>query len=188
VTQENKAVKEEGPSGWRYKLGLLMFTVPVILFLAAPLLVPLLGLSAGEAAGLIGAILVAGEVVWFASIPLLGAKGFKALKSKMFSWIKPKQGAISRGRHRFGVALFFGSLLGESAVAGFIVYTHLKTSAVADEFSVFGLGLNDVSTLYVVTQFVFAVCFVSSVFVLGADFWERVRLAFTWPGDQGTEG
>ena len=47
----------------------------------------------------------------------------------------------------------------------------------------FGLGLDQVSTLYVVVQFVLAVCFVSSVFILGGDFWERVRLAVAWPGD-----
>ena len=171
------------PSGWRYKLGLVMFTVPVIAFVAAPVLVPLLGLSAGAAAGLIGAILVGGEVVWFASIPLLGVKGFKALKSKIFGWIRPTQGPISRTRHRFGIALLLGSFIGETAIASFAVYSHLSTSANADEFITFGLGLDQVSTLYVVVQFVLAVCFVSSVFILGGDFWERVRLAVAWPGD-----
>ena len=177
-------VQDPGPSGWRYKLGLVMFTIPVITFVLAPVVVPLLGLSAGEAAGVVGAILVGGEVVWFLSIPLLGVQGFKALKTKMFGWIKPKQGPISRTRHRFGIALLFGSFLGETAVAAFAVYSHLSTSAIAEEFTVFGLGLDEVSTLYVVAQFVLAVCFVSSFFVLGGDFWERLRLAFAWPGDQ----
>ena len=181
-------VQDPGPSGWRYKLGLVMFTIPVISFVAAPVVVPLLGLSAGAAAGLVGAILVGGEVVWFLSIPLLGVEGFKRLKSKMFGWIKPKQGPISRARHRFGIALLLGSLIGETAIASFAVYSHLSTSANVEEFSVFGLGLDQVSTLYVVAQFVLAVCFVASFFVLGGDFWERLRLAFAWPADHGADG
>jgi len=170
-------------SGWRYKLGLVMFIVPFVMFFGAPLAIPLLGLSAGQTAGLIGGIVIAAEVIWFASIPLLGVKGFKAVKAKAFGWLKLKQGPISERRHQIGVTMFFASLVLEAVAAGFIVYAFFSTSDDPAQFSVFGMGLNEAATMFVGAQIVLGIVFVASFFVLGGDFWERVRVAFTWTPD-----
>ena len=75
-------------SGWRVTLGTWMFTIPFVMFFGTPVVIPLLGLSAGQAVAAIGGILVAAEVIWFASIPLLGKQGFIAMKKKAFGFLK----------------------------------------------------------------------------------------------------
>ncbi|WP_163934840.1 hypothetical protein [Paraferrimonas sp. SM1919] len=71
-------------SSWRYTLGKLMFLVPFPLFFITPIVVPFLGFSAVETAAIIGTALLTIEIVWFASIPLLGKEGFKSLKAQTF--------------------------------------------------------------------------------------------------------
>ncbi len=68
--------------GWRYRIGICMFWAPVAMFLGATVLVPALGLSAVQTAGVAGAIMVLAHVIWFAGIPLLGKEGFKSMKNK----------------------------------------------------------------------------------------------------------
>ena len=92
-TQEASAPAK---GGWRVKLGTWMFTVPFVMIFGAPVVSPLLGLSTAQAAAVIGGIIVAGEVIWFASIPLLGLQGFKAMKKRAFGFLKLQTKPISR--------------------------------------------------------------------------------------------
>jgi hypothetical protein len=96
--------------GWRYQLGRLMFIVPIPLVVIVPVVVPMLGMSAGATAATIGGILVSTEVIWFASIPLLGKEGFKKLEHGLFARLKPTAKPVSQVRHRVGVAMFFTAL------------------------------------------------------------------------------
>lgn len=83
-------------TGWRYRLGLALFMLPIPLFFLIPVIVPLLGYSAARAAAIIAAALVVSEVIWFASIPLLGKAGFKALKVKYFGWLRLDRRSLAR--------------------------------------------------------------------------------------------
>ena len=73
----HQANPESSNKSWRYRLGLVLFFGAFPIFFATPVVVPMLGLSAGESAALIGGILLAIEVLWIASIPLLGKEGFQ---------------------------------------------------------------------------------------------------------------
>jgi hypothetical protein len=73
---------------WRYRVGIWMFWLPVVLFLVATVLVPALGLSALQTAGVAGAVMVLAHVIWFASIPLLGKEGFKSMKNRAVELLK----------------------------------------------------------------------------------------------------
>ncbi len=50
--------------GWRQTVGTWMFTVPFLMFFGAPVVIPLLGLTAGQTTAAIGGIIVAAEVIW----------------------------------------------------------------------------------------------------------------------------
>jgi hypothetical protein len=80
-----------------------MFYAPFVLFFGAPVIIPVIGFSASQAAAIIGWIIVDAEVIWFASIPLLGKKAFKQMKFQAFSLLKSKAGPTSKSRHQVGV-------------------------------------------------------------------------------------
>ena len=83
---ERQPEENVSKKSWRIRIGTWMFYVPFGMFFGAPVIIPLLGFSATESAAAIGAIIVAAEVIWFASIPLLGKKGFNG--SDMVAIIK----------------------------------------------------------------------------------------------------
>ena len=173
--------------GWRYKLGLVLFITPFPIFFATPVIIPLLELSAAETGALIGGILLAVEVVWFASIPLLGKAGFMALKNKAFGWLKLQDGPISYKRHVLGVWLLVGSVLAELVLQGFALYVSYINSAVDGAMNkVAGLTVPEFNTVYLVIEVLTAAGIVASLFILGGDFWERLKAAFEWQGRESS--
>ena len=170
---------------WRYKLGLLMFIVPFPIFLLVPIVIPLLGLSATESAAVIGAVIVVVEIVWFASIPLLGKQGFLALKKKAFGFLKLKEGPISRGRHRFGVTLFVVSIATHIVVTAALIIGHANVERAQDLAEPWlGLNFQEQAELWIGLEILATAGLIVAVFVLGADFWERFKSLFAWPGDE----
>jgi hypothetical protein len=104
---------ETPKTSWRVTLGTWMFTIPFVMFFGALVVIPLLGLSVAQAAAAIGGVVVAAEVIWFASIPLLGKQGFLAMKKKAFGFLKLKADPISESRHKLGVNCFWIGLSGQ---------------------------------------------------------------------------
>ena len=166
---------------WRYRLGLTLFFGAFPIFFATPVVIPMLGLSAGESAALIGGILLAVEVLWFASIPLLGKEGFKAVKQRTFGWLKLSSNPISRGRHRFGVTLLFGSILLDVLLNLIMLGTDfLVKGADVPTKQILGLSFSQQATVYITIQILTTVGIVAALFILGGDFWERLKAAFEW--------
>jgi len=79
---------------WRYKVGFTMIVVGNLGIVIA-LFLPALGVDTGT----VGAMVVGGELLSLASIVFLGKAGFKAIKSKIFGFVKSSYtGPISRSR------------------------------------------------------------------------------------------
>jgi len=171
--------REANSGGWRYRLGLLMFSVPFVLFFGAPLVIPMLGFSAGQSAALIGGIIVGAEVIWFASIPLLGVQGFKRVKAKAFGFLKLPVGRIGRTRHKIGVAVFLSGVIAQLglSLAVLVAYLQLGNDSGA---SIAGLSFDEQAMIFAVTQLLSFACLVAGIYLLGADFMERIRRAFDW--------
>jgi len=167
---------------WRYRLGLTLFFGAFPIFFATPVVIPMLGLSAGESAALIGGILLAVEVLWFASIPLLGKEGFKAVKQRTFGWLKLSSSPISQARHRFGVTLLFGSILLDVLLNLIMVGSDFLGETADVSTKLLGLNFSQQATIYVTVQVFTTVGMVAAVFILGGDFWERLKKAFEWHG------
>lgn len=168
---------------WTYQVGVWMFFVPVVAFVLVPVLVPLLDLDAGTTAAVVGGLLVAGELIWLASIPLLGKDGFHQLKKMTFSILKIPPGSVSRRRHYLGVSLFLGAFIAESLVVLFLVfgYFYYPPREYPNE-QLLGLAFEDQALLFVVAQCMSALSVVVSLYALGGGFVDRLQELFRWHG------
>jgi hypothetical protein len=160
-----------------------MFTIPFVMFFGAPIAIPLLGLSAAQSAAAIGGIVVAAEVIWFASIPLLGKQGFLAMKKKAFSILKLKAGPISQSRHKLGVTLFWIGLGGQLLLHAVMIIAYAIVGAHPERI-LLGMTFEQQLAVYFSLLVAFVICFIAGVYALGADFADRFKHAFDWPNTE----
>jgi hypothetical protein len=155
---------EPSQPGWRFRLGVSFFALGLV----CPVFVPLVaatGLST-EWKTILSGILMLGipEHLWVEAVAVMGKAGFDYIKARVFGFLKrhavPR--TVSRTRYRIGLALFllpvlFGWLApyGPGAIPGYE----------AQRFAV-----NLAGDLLLLT----------SLFVLGGDFWEKLRALFVY--------
>ena len=180
-TDENNAPSK--PS-WRIRIGICVFFVPLIFWLVVPVAVALMGFSGAQTKAIIVGTLIAGEVIGFASIPLLGIKGFKAMKSKFFGFLTLKVGYISRRRHIAGVTLLISSIAIQILLTFSILTAYFILGAKGPSALVLGLTFEQQETIYMVVVIVSIVGVMTGVYMLGANFLERLKKAFEWQGGQ----
>ena len=162
---EQKAMTTEQPrAGWRFRLGLTILIVGWL----SPLLIPVVTRTslATEWKTIISGLLAVGipEVFTVAAIAIMGKSGYNLIKERIFSFFK-KHGPpdrVSLTRYRIGLAMFvlpivFGWLgpYGAHQIPGYEAY----------RFTVNVIG---------------DVMLISSLFVLGGDFWDKVRALFIY--------
>lgn len=176
-----------GKPSWRIRVGTWMFAVPFVMFVGAPVVVPFLGLSAGDAAAVIGGVIVAAEVIWFASIPLLGKEGFAEMKKKSFSFLKLPSGPVSQPRHKLGVRLFWLGLGGQLGLHAVLAAAIVIVGGHPEKL-ILGMDLDQQIVVYLVVLMLCTVCLVAGVYALGAGFAERFRHVFDWAGKEGATG
>lgn len=153
---------EEIPPKSRLVLGAAIFLTGSL----SPLLVPLIAtseLSAGWKTAISGLLLVGiPELALVAAIGILGKAGFNYLKSKLFGFFK-KYGPpakVSPTRYRVGLVLFVLPIL----VGWLLPYgAHL-------------LPFYQESRIMI--NVMLDLIFISSVFVLGGDFWDKIQSLF----------
>jgi len=134
----------------------------------SPLLIPIVtssDLSAGWKAALSG-LLVFGipELFMLIAVAVAGKEGFNYIKSKMYGFLK-KHGppdAVSKTRYKLGLVLFLIPIL----VGLFLPYfTHLIPFY--EEYRNLINAIGDIVLL-------------TSLFVLGGDFWDKLRALFIY--------
>ena len=163
VMTENTPIAAEKPqAGWRFRLGLIIFVVGF----ASPLLIPLVtasGLST-QWKTIISGVLAVGipEVFSIVAVAIMGKSGFDYMKERFFGFIR-KHGPperVSRTRYRIGLIMFVLPLL--FAWLG-PYFMHRVPGYDTNRFWVSVAG---------------DLLFVSSLFVLGGQFWNKVRALF----------
>jgi len=162
-------------AGWRFRLGIALFVLSIVVpVLGVPLLTAL-ELSAGLATSLTAALLVSAEVLGVAAVAVMGKQGFAWIKSRLSVFLRqygpPDQ--VSRGRYTIGLVMFSLPLVFGWAAP----YFGERIPGFVDK------------------QFEFYVCsdllFLASLFVLGGDFWDKLRALFVhgakavFPGNGG---
>lgn len=147
---------------WRLKLGAVMFGLSILLPLAG---VPMLGwfdVSTGMSATITGGLLFSAEVMGLAAVAVMGKSGYALIKKKVLGFIKQygPPNKVSRLRYKIGLIMFLAPVL-----FGWIsIYTARWIP-----------GFDNSSFLYAVGG---DLMLLSSLFVLGGDFWDKIRSLF----------
>jgi hypothetical protein len=156
------AQQEMPATGWRFRLGIALFVLSILVpVLGVPLLTAL-ELSTGFATSLTAALLVSAEVLGVAAVAVMGKEGFAFIKSRLSALLRQygPPNEVSRVRYTIGLVMFSLPLVFGWAAPYF--GEHIP-------------GFID-------NQFVFYVCgdllFLASLFVLGGDFWDKLRALF----------
>ena len=161
--------------GWKFYVGLALFVYSLGTFGVAAL-VPFL-FSPTAAAALVTGVVVSGELGFWVSAALLGKPFIDTLKARLAALLASRESRapqpISRPRHVLGLVLFSLSFV-TYYVAMAIPFLQLSTSTEL--------------TAIVVVAITGELLFVSSLLVLGGEFWERFKALYRWPGQRDISG
>ena len=150
---------------WRFYAGLAAMAAAIILPLAA-IFVPLLGLSTAHSAVLVG-IMVAGgpEVLCILAVVLLGKDTFNYFAHLAKTAVRRAvvETPASRTRYYIGLAIMLVSWLPA------YLYAYLPGAFPGGDTRIYILAVMDLA-------------FVASVFLMGAEFWEKARRIFVYEG------
>jgi hypothetical protein len=145
-------------AGWRLKLGVALFGLSIALPVLGIPLVAAMGLSVTIS----GALLAGSEVLGIVAVAVMGKSGYAYIKNRVFGFLKQygPPAEVSRTRYTIGLAMFsvpivFGWLAPYAA--------DLIPGYSGDEF-----------TYAIVGDLLLLV----SLFVLGGDFWDKLRALF----------
>ena len=152
--------KNESPSKSRLILGGIIFISGFL----SPLAIPLVTGSnlSTEWKTMLSAVLVLGlpEVFMLIAVAILGKQGFDYLKSHLWQAVRPAD-KVSAMRYRIGLVLFFTPIL-----FGWLS-PYLE------------LWVTEFGTLQIRLAIAGDIIFAISLFVLGGDFWLKIKALFT---------
>ena len=159
--------EKAGPSGqivfgWRLKVGIALFVLSVILPLAGIPAVAALGLSTTLTATISGALLFGAEFLGIFSIAVMGKPGFTYIKTRVSGFFRQHgpPARVSSVRYRIGLVMFCIPIL----FAWVSVY-----------ISGFVPGFERSPMIWALAG---DILLVTSLFVLGGDFWDKIRALF----------
>jgi hypothetical protein len=148
-------------SGWRFKLGIFVFVFAFALWLLIPLGATL-GMPGSRIAAMTGVIFIANKVLLVSCIAIMGKPGFQQLKALVLGHAKRLAPSKTVGpvRHVVGLVMFLVPLI-SAMLEPYIdrIWPGLRPNVW--QFQVFG-----------------DLMLMASFFVLGGDFWNKIRALF----------
>lgn len=156
-------VVEPHSAGWRFKLGIVI----ICLMLGSWLLVPLAAaadVSGSKIAALTGVLFISNKILLILAIAIMGKSGFQQLKRSLFGYVSSlapsPEVEVGPLRHSVGIVMFFVPLI-SSFLGPYIdsIWPGLRPNL----WQVQALG---------------DLMLIGSFFVLGGNFWEKVRALF----------
>lgn len=161
---EKENTPEHSSTGWRLKLGICLFGLSVFTPLCGIPLVTLIGLSASQTATISGVLLVGAEILGVIAVAVMGKDGYAFLKQRIVGLIRPYAPVktVSRRRYIFGLVLFILPIL----FGWLSVYTAKFIPGFTNYPLSYALG-GDLMLLV-------------SLYILGGDFWDKIRGLFIY--------
>ena len=158
---DSETGKADPPAGWRIKTGAAVFALSILAPVAGIPLVTGFGLSGEVVASISGVLLVTGEVLGLAAVAIMGKPGYEYVRSLLFGALRRfgPPATVSRLRYRVGLVMFCIPVL-----FGWIA-PYLSTL----------VNLQDRMVAYAIVG---DVMLLASLFVLGGDFWDKLRSLF----------
>jgi hypothetical protein len=150
---------------WRFYAGIAALVLAVILPVGA-FIVPMLGLPLAQSALLVGVLVAGGpEVLCIAAIALLGKETFQYLAhhAKLAFRRAVVDRPASKTRYYVGLVIMLVSWLPA------YVYAYFPAATPGGNARIYILAALDLA-------------FVASVFLMGGEFWEKVRRVFIYEG------
>jgi hypothetical protein len=148
-------------TGWRFKCGIGLFIVAFALWFLIPVAAAI-DVPGSRIAALTGTIFIANKVLLLTCVAVMGKEGFQQLKAIVFGHAKRLAPARKVGpvRHAIGLVMFFIPIL---------------TSVLEPYLDELWPGLRpDMWQLQVLGD----IMLIASFFVLGGDFWSKLRGLF----------
>ncbi len=147
---------------WRLKLGIALLALSIILPLIGLPLVSSMNLSTTMITSISGGLLVAGELLGVTAIAVMGKEGYLFIKERLFGFVKQygPSDEVSKTRYRIGLLMFFLPLL-FGWVSPYLIEHIVDQGQLPMTYAILGDLL-----------------FLASFFVLGGDFWDKVRALF----------
>lgn len=147
--------------GWRFKFGIGIFILALALWLLIPLAASM-DVPAPRIAAITGAIFVGNKVLLLACIAVMGKAGFQQLKGFIFGYAKglAPSGPVGPTRHVVGLVMFCLPLV-SAMLEPYVdqIWPGLRPNI----WQLQALG---------------DLMLIASFFVLGGDFWSKVRSLF----------
>jgi hypothetical protein len=155
-------IREQPTVGWRFWVGVIFFALGFI----CPLFIPLVTASDISTSwkAILSGVLMLGipELLWIIAVAFMGKEGFNYIKTRIFGFLKQyaPPDRVSKTRYRIGlvmfiVPLFFGWL------GPYFTYK-----------------ISGYETYRFIVNLAGDVVFLLSFFVLGGDFWDKIRALF----------
>ena len=149
-------------AGWRLKLGVALFGLSIVLPVLGVPLVAALWLSTGAVATVSGALLAGSEVLGIIAVAVMGKSGYAFIKNRLFGFLKQYGPPAEVGRTRYTIGLVMFAVP--------IAFGWLTPYAA------------DLVPGYPGNEFTYAIVgdllLLASLFVLGGDFWDKLRAMF----------
>ena len=164
---EQTITQEQPAPNWRLKLGVALFVLSIILPMVGIPVAAAIGLSATMTASVSGALLIGAEILGLIAVAVMGKSGFAYMKNRIFGFLKqhgpPKK--VSRLRYTIGLVMFSVPIL----FAWVSIYTVDFIPGFSQNPIPYAIG-GDLLLLV-------------SLFVLGGDFWDKIRALFVYDAE-----
>ena len=161
MSSQTRVAAQSSSRGWRFKFGVALFCLMIVMVLLIPVAAAS-GMEPSRVAAVTGAIFVANKIILLVTIAVMGKTGFQELKGIIGGYV-PRLGSdsiVSPARHAIGLVMFCLPMIS--------AFLEPYVDAVAP-----GLRPN----LWQL-QLLGDVMLIASIFVLGGNFWEKVRALF----------
>jgi hypothetical protein len=161
INTQAKAAGEVASGGWRFKLGLAIIASMVAVWLLIPIAAAM-GASAGTIAAITGGILIWNKVLLLLAVAVMGKAGFRELKRATLGHIARLTPNTTVGplRYRIGLLMFCLPIV----------------SAIIEPYiDAIWPGLRPGSWQFELTG---DAMLIASFFVLGGNFWDKLRALF----------
>ena len=144
-------------AGWRFKVGIALFALMILAWLLIPIEAAL-GMSAGTIAATTAGIAIGNKIILVLAIAVMGKAGFQELKAKLFHKLTPPS-EVSPMRYRIGLVMFCLPFL-----QGLLETWASHIAPQSGESTVGGRAMDAMM--------------IASLFVLGGNFWDKLRALF----------
>ena len=148
--------------GWRFTTGVTLF----VLGLVCPLFVPLVTATnlTGKTKAIFSGALALGvpELLWLAAVALMGKAGFDLIKGRVFGFMKrhAMPATVSRTRYRVGLVMILVPVM--------LGFAQPYVSTVFEQLAEYRVQVGVAGDVLLLV----------SLFVLGGEFWDKVRALF----------